>query len=41
MIACIYLRLQDNRLNSIELLCVLLEKIDVQLLLAEISAVSY
>ena len=41
MITCIYLCQQNNSLNSIEPLCVLLEKLGVQLLPAEISGVSY
>ncbi|CAF4511470.1 unnamed protein product, partial [Rotaria socialis] len=41
MIACIYLCQQDNSINMLEPLCVLLEKLGVELLPAETSCVSY
>lgn len=41
MFACIHLCQQDNSMNSIEPLCVLLEKLGVELLPAEVSGVSY
>jgi len=41
MFSCIYLCQQDHSLNSIEPLCVLLEKIGVTLLPAEVSGVAY
>ncbi|CAF3947801.1 unnamed protein product [Rotaria magnacalcarata] len=41
MIACIYLCQQDNSINMLEPLCVLLEKLGIELLPAETSCVSY
>lgn len=41
MLSSIYLCQQDNSLNSIESLCVLLEKLGVSLLPAEVASVSY
>ena len=41
MFACIYLCQEDHPLASIEPLCVLLEKLGVQLLPAQFSGVSY
>jgi hypothetical protein len=41
MMTCIYLCQQDNSLSSIEPLCILLEKLGVTLLPAEVSGVSY
>ncbi|CAF4996534.1 unnamed protein product, partial [Rotaria sp. Silwood1] len=41
MFACIYLCQEDHPLASIEPLCVLLEKLGVQLLPAQVSGVSY
>ncbi|CAF2948053.1 unnamed protein product [Rotaria sp. Silwood2] len=41
MLSCIYLCQNDNSLNNIELLCILLEKLGVNLLPAEVSGVTY
>jgi hypothetical protein len=41
MMTCIYLCQQDNSINSLESLCILLEKLGVTLLPAEVSGVSY